>query len=67
MKVVDQRDVDICRTECIFQGECTYDQDMFELLLTCVVQEELTPPTNAREGVDLYYTLWPLVPHDLFG
>ena len=23
MRVMDQRDVDICRTECIFRGECT--------------------------------------------
>ena len=67
MKVVDQRDVDICRTECIFRGKCTCDQDMFELLLTYMVKEGFTLPTKAREGVDLYYTLRPLVLHDLFG
>ena len=62
MKVMVQRNVDIC----ISPGEYICDQDMFvELLLTYMVQG-LTPLTNAREGVDLYYTLRPFVLQDLF-
>ncbi|XP_041364959.1 uncharacterized protein LOC121380210 [Gigantopelta aegis] len=66
MRAVNQTDVDICRTDCLFRDEFTCDQEMFELLLMYMLQYGLEPPTNAQEGVDLYLTLKPLVLRDLF-
>lgn len=65
MKTVDQRDVNICMSECVFRGRSTCDPEMFELLPIYMTENNLAPPTTAREGLELYEKLRTLVLADL--
>lgn len=56
-KTVDQRDVNIWMSECVFRGRSTCDPEMFELLLIYITEKNLAPPTIAREGLELYKKL----------
>lgn len=64
MMAVDQGDVAICKTNCVFRGESPCDSEMFELLITYMVEYGFSPPTTPQEGIDLYYALRPLVLHE---
>eukprot|EP00105_Crassostrea_gigas_P025855 XP_011446570.1 PREDICTED: uncharacterized protein LOC105341643 [Crassostrea gigas] len=65
LKTVDQRDVNICMSECVFRGRSTCDPEMFELLLIYMTENNLSPPTTAREGLKLYEKLRTSVLNDL--
>ena len=67
LKTVDQRLIDICRSECLFRGRTTCDSDMFELLLIYMAERGLTEPNSAEEGLDLYKILRPLLYNDLLN
>ena len=65
LKAVDPRDVELCKSGCIFREGPTCDSELFELLIIYMEENQLAPPSTAQEGIDLYYTLRPLVLHDL--
>ena len=66
IQAVDQRDVDICKSECHFRTGPTCDPEIFELLVLYMAHNGLSPPTNAQEGIELYLNLRSLCFDDLF-
>lgn len=53
-----------CQSVC-FRGRSTCDPEMFELLLIYMTENNLSPPTTAREGLKLYEKLRTSVLNDL--
>ena len=66
LKAVDQRDVNICESGCLFRDRSTCDPEMFELLLIYMSENNLAPPTTAQEGLELYNALRTLVLADFY-
>ena len=65
LKAVDQRDVNICESGCLFIDRSTCDYEMFELLIIQIIiisailliymsENNLAPPTSDQEGLELY-------------